>query len=98
MARGGAPGVVAPTPPPSAGGAAPPWPGRYLSYPPIMDGADVLEWQAQMDRRGWVIGVDGFYGGQSAEVCTAFQAEKGLGVDGCVGPETWAASWNAPVT
>jgi N-acetyl-anhydromuramyl-L-alanine amidase AmpD len=87
-----------PTPPP-AGGAAPPFPGRVLTLTnPMMSGADVRQWQGQMAARGWTIGVDGFYGNQSREVCTAFQREKGLGVDGQVGPQTWAASWNAPVT
>ena len=91
------PSTAAPTPPP-AGGQAPPWPGRYLTYPPEMQGEDVRTWQAQMDRRGWGIAVDGWYGGGSREVCSSFQLEKGLAADGVVGPDTWAASWNAPVT
>jgi len=98
---GGAPAApsapAAPAPSPG-GGAAPPWPGRYLKYPPVMAGEDVRTWQAQMRARGWSIGVDGQYGPQSADVCTKFQREKGLGVDGVVGPQTWAAAWTAPVT
>lgn len=76
----------------------PPWPGRLLRYPPIMRGEDVRTWQARMRERGWRIDVDGAYGPQSRQVCLAFQREKGLTVDGIVGPETWAASWTAPIT
>lgn len=76
----------------------PPWPGRYLRYPPIMRGDDVRTWQARMRKRGWNIDVDGAYGPRSREVCEAFQREKGLAVDGIVGPQTWAAAWTAPIT
>jgi N-acetylmuramoyl-L-alanine amidase/Putative peptidoglycan binding domain len=100
LAFGIAPPAAASSPPPTTGPApaAPPWPGRYLKYPPIMQGTDVHTWQAQMAARGWTIEVDGAYGSQSAAVCVAFQDEKGLPVDGVVGPQTWAAAWAAPVT
>ena len=42
--------------------------------------------------------VDGDYGPQSKDVCTRFQREKDLSVDGVVGPDTWAAAWTTPVT
>lgn len=91
--------VPAPQPPGEQTGAAPPWPGRYLSYPPVMQGTDVQTWQAQMAARGWELGVDGQYGPQSQGICIAFQTEKGLmPVDGIVGPDTWAAAWTAPIT
>lgn len=51
-----------------------------------------------MKNRGWSISVDGIYGPASASTCRKFQQEKGLSVDGIVGPQTWAAIWNAPVT
>lgn len=76
----------------------PPWPGRYLKYPPIMRGSDVRQWQARMRDRGWRIDVDGAYGPRSRDVATAFQREKRLAVDGVVGPETWRAAWTAPIT
>jgi peptidoglycan hydrolase-like protein with peptidoglycan-binding domain len=47
-------------------------------------------------KRGWKIAVDGTYGPPSEKVCRAFQEEKHLGVDGIVGPKTWAAAWTAP--
>lgn len=61
-------------------------------------GDAVTIWQRQMRRRGWTIGVDGAFGAESASVAAAFQADKGLHVDGKVGPDTWRASWAAPVT
>ncbi len=86
--------------PESANGAtaAPPFPGRTLTQPPVMRGADVRTWQRRMQVRGWVISADGDYGPQSEDVCRRFQREKGLAVDGEVGPRTWVASWQSPVT
>jgi hypothetical protein len=93
-----APPTPTPTPPPTTG-AAPPFPGRILTLTnPMMQGADVQQWQGQMRNRGWAIDVDGWYGNGSKTVCTQFQQEKGLQVDGQVGPQTWAAAWTAPVT
>jgi N-acetyl-anhydromuramyl-L-alanine amidase AmpD len=76
---------------------APRFPGRALTQPPPMHGADVKTWQTQMHKRGWKIAVDGTYGPPSEKVCRAFQEEKHLGVDGIVGPKTWAAAWTAPI-
>lgn len=96
-------GVVTPPVPPSvAPASAPAWPGRYLQYVAgrrLMSGSDVRQWQQRMRDRGWRIGVDGYYGQESAGVCRAFQTEKRLyPVDGIVGPVTWAAAWTSPVT
>lgn len=75
---------------------APPWPGRFLA---LMKGDDVHTWQDKMRKRGWTsLTVDGIYGTHSEEVCTAFQKEKRLNVDGIVGPQTWEATWKAPIT
>lgn len=59
---------------------------------------DVMLWQERMLIRGWLISVDGIYGPKSDSICHQFQAEKGLTVDGLVGPDTWAATWNSPIT
>lgn len=89
--------LVAPAP--STGAAtAPRWPGRELTQPPQMRGADVRTWQRRMQVRGWVISADGVYGPKSEDVCRRFQAQKGLRVDGVVGPATWRVSWEAPIT
>ncbi|HEX2312132.1 MAG TPA: peptidoglycan-binding protein [Thermomonospora sp.] len=84
--------------PSDPGTKAPRWPGRFLTQPPIMSGDDVRTWQRQMRRRGWRLDADGEYGPRSEEVCRAFQREKGLTVDGVVGPETWRLAWEAPIT
>lgn len=79
----------------------PPFPGRNLKYTKgkaMLRGADVRTWQARMRERGWRISVDGAYGPESAGVATRFQQEKGLTVDGIVGPQTWRASWVLPIT
>lgn len=81
------------------GPAAPAWPGRtFILRSPQMTGSDIRQWQQRMHDRGWTIGVDGMYGPESKSKCLAFQREKGLRVDGEVGPITWAATWTAPVT
>lgn len=74
----------------------PAFPGRAFGVGD--SGDDVRQWQQRMADRGWTIGVDGIFGPESENVCRQFQAEKGLDVDGIVGPNTWAASWTAPVT
>lgn len=74
------------------------WPGRFIMQPPEMHGSDVRRWQTRMRARGWMIAVDGAYGPASESVCRQFQAEKGLEVDGIVGPTTWHAAFAAPVT
>jgi hypothetical protein len=106
IAAGGVP--VAPAPPagsspapapPAAAGPGPAWPGRVLLVmTPYMSGGDVQTWQGQMRARGWGLAADGAYGPASASACRAFQTEKGLQVDGMVGPVTWGATWSAPVT
>lgn len=94
-------GVVTP-PVPHPGTSAPAWPGRYFQYTPgrsMVNGSDVRQWQQQMKNRGWQVGVDGWYGAQSASICRQFQTEKRLSpVDGIVGPNTWRATWEASIT
>jgi len=79
------------------GGGVPAWPGRHLRHKPdnLMRGDDVRMWQQRMADLGHEIAVDGIYGPQSARVAREFQQEKGLEVDGIVGPKTWEASWQA---
>ena len=103
-----------PPPPPSGGGAPGfPLPDGYY-YGPLdgprgsISGQHrndrpewregLSRWQSRMKERGWKIGADGQYGPQTKEVARQFQAEKRLGVDGLIGPGTWAAAWTAPVS
>jgi hypothetical protein len=89
----GAPPGDATIPPP---GGHPAFPGTLLSD--YTTGHGTATWQAQMGKRGWTISTDDQYGPQSASVARAFQQEKGLSVDGVVGPETWNAAYRLPVT
>jgi peptidoglycan hydrolase-like protein with peptidoglycan-binding domain len=76
---------------PPARNTGPAWPGRYLRD--YTSGSDARLWQQRMRDRGWPITVDGAYGPKSAATCRAFQQEKHLGVDGVVGPATWATTF-----
>jgi peptidoglycan hydrolase-like protein with peptidoglycan-binding domain len=93
-------GGSASKPPAGSGGSAPPLSVDYFgpAYGHNYTCGDVRTWQQQMQARGWTVGVDGKYGPQSEGVCEQFQAEKGLKVDGLVGPATWGAAWTAPLT
>jgi len=62
------------------------------------DQVNVSIWQAQMARRGWTLAADGIFGVASDQACRQFQQEKGVRVDGLVGPVTWGLAWTAPVT
>ncbi|MDQ1679759.1 MAG: resuscitation-promoting factor RpfA [Frankiaceae bacterium] len=59
--------------------------------------ADVRAWQAQMQRRGWVIAVDGMFGPQSSAVARAFQVQQHRRVTGAVDAPTWRLAWEAHV-
>lgn len=78
--------------------SAPAFPGPILIQPPVRRTETCRRWQQRMRERGWRITVDGWYGPASERVCRQFQTEKGLSVDGRVGPQTWAGAWTAPVT
>lgn len=91
--------------PPVPARPAPIFPGRILFYPqdPEIIGSDVLEWQRRMQLRGWIISADRVFGPQCEGVCRAFQRDSTahgwyLEEDGKVGPLTWAASWERPVS
>ena len=97
--------------PQGAPAAAPPFPYPAADYlalrsadPHCHSGKDpaeqasVSKWQAKMAERGWSIHSSGTFDGDSDRVCRQFQREKGLTVDGKVGPNTWRATWAAPVT
>lgn len=74
---------------------APPFPGKPLKLG--SSGSDVRAWQAQMRKRGWSIATDGQYGRSAADVCEAFQRQKGLNPTGEVDQATWVATWTAPL-
>lgn len=93
--------IIAPLQPPQIRSVAPRWPlpaGRYFGPGSVTRSASLGHWQRQMRRRGWTLRLDGIYGPQTADVARAFQREKGLTVDGLIGPKTWAAAFTAPIT
>lgn len=61
-------------------------------------GDAVRQVQQRLADRGWRIGVDGDFGPQTFRVVTGFQSDKGLEVDGIVGPITWGSLWTSPIT
>lgn len=90
-------GAVEPAPPaPPVPTDIPEWPGVYLRNG--VTGHGTATWQQRMAERGWNIMVDDIFGPQTDGVCRAFQSEKGLTVDGIVGPITWNAAWTEPIT
>ncbi|MFI5534720.1 peptidoglycan-binding protein [Kitasatospora sp. NPDC051853] len=74
----------------------PPFRGATLGRGDV--GPDVRTAQQRLKDRGWSIAVDGDFGPATEKVVRAYQAEKGLDVDGLIGPLTWASLWTAPVT
>lgn len=76
-----------------------PWlPNGVLLKQGTWNNDHVAIWQQRMKQRGWRITIDGDYGPQSSGIARQFQKEKRLEVDGVVGPKTWSASWEAPIT
>lgn len=89
---------TAPPPPPAPSAPAfPAWPGVYLQRGDVSDSVRVFQEQLK-DGRGWNLDVDGWFGVQTRQIVVKFQQEKGLEVDGIVGPSTWGAFWTSPVT
>jgi peptidoglycan hydrolase-like protein with peptidoglycan-binding domain len=54
-------------------------------------GADVQAIQYLLQYAGQSVAADGVFGATTVTAAKAFQAAKGLGVDGIVGPQTWGA-------
>jgi hypothetical protein len=85
-----------PTPTPRPVDQGPPFPGRVLKR--ALSGEDVRTYQARLIARGWNLGdsgADGDFGPITFNITVQFQAEKGLTVDGEVGPMTWDTAMRA---
>jgi hypothetical protein len=61
-------------------------------------------WGSQLGKRGWNLkrylpsGNDGFFGPEYRSLVEAFQRDQGLVVDGKLGPKTWKAAFENPVS
>lgn len=75
---------------------------NYPAFPAYLrkgsKGVYVRQIQQRLRDRGWNITVDGDFGPATDRIIRLFQKEKGLGIDGVVGPLTWKAIWLSPVT
>lgn len=77
-------------------GDVPRWPGRVLAHDenePMLHGEDVEVWQTKMERRGWTIDVDGWFGEQSAGVAKGYRRGTGLPAGDSVDRDTWDMTW-----
>lgn len=88
---------------PTSHSDTPPHPSwsRYITLTsPPTSGNDVVKWHQQMICRGWKLEGDeiGVFGPRSYEILKQFQQEKGLLVDGVLGPMSWNAAWELPIT
>lgn len=85
----------------------PNWPIFMVKTPLMRQHEAVHDWQRRMRQRGWhrvpsgtpyshhagaPLSTDGIYGPNCAAVAWAFQYEKGLTVDGKLGPQTWVCA------
>ena len=65
------------------------WPPRMICEG--MNGPDVAVLQALLKERGYTLsGTAGVFGTSTDKAVRNFQTERGLAVDGIVGPKTWA--------
>lgn len=84
---------------PVATGKHTPWPGKiFILTSPVMTDPDISEWKEQMVKRGWKLPVNDNFDVAAREVLTKFQREKGLKVDGQLGPSSWNAAWALAVS
>lgn len=60
---------------------------------PYMEGEDIRAWQTQMNWFQYKLDVDGVYGPLCEAACKDLQFKRDLEIDGIVGPETWAETF-----
>lgn len=76
------------------GSAVPPvWPGFYITYSRNRTANAVRTWEIRMKQNGWPIEVDGFYSDYDMDICRQLQHQAGITVNGVIGPQTWAATF-----
>jgi peptidoglycan hydrolase-like protein with peptidoglycan-binding domain len=78
----------------------PVWPNRYLHLG-MRDKDDkgaIHVAQRRLRDRRWRITVNGSFGSQTEGIVKQFRRQKHLEIDGEIGPFTWNALWEAPIT
>ena len=60
-------------------------------------GEAVVQLQKELNEHGYHVAIDGDFGPKTLEAVKSFQSNKGLEVDGVVGPNTWEELIKAPV-
>lgn len=71
----------------------PVWPGYSITTSINSTAPGVIVWEREMASRGWDVTVDGIYSAADARVCQIFQSSAGIQVDGVIGAQTWAATF-----
>jgi peptidoglycan hydrolase-like protein with peptidoglycan-binding domain len=69
------------------------WPGYLITVGVNDRSPGVSTWQLRMRQNGWPITVDGIYDNYDMDVCRFMQSVAGIQVDGVVGPQTWAVTF-----
>ncbi|MFF2652058.1 peptidoglycan-binding protein [Streptomyces sp. NPDC058045] len=65
------------------------WPGLISTVREGDSGDAVRAAQTALNKFGYGLAVDGEFGSGTASAVTSFQGDKGLSVDGVIGPDTW---------
>jgi len=74
-------------------GMAPVFPGRIISVG--VSGSDVVQWKDEMRRSGYSCTPGDTYNSDDSDICRVMQSRAGIQVDGVVGPQTWAATFES---
>lgn len=74
------------------GDTAPLYPGSLMGLG--ASGAGVTSWQQRVRDLGYSIAVDGTISSSDVEIIRTVQRRYGLSVDGVIGPQTWAATFD----
>lgn len=72
---------------------APIWPGTYICGSNNMSAPDREVWAAEAQRKGYAVTSDGACSSSNQGYIRRLQADRGIQVDGVVGPQTWAATF-----
>lgn len=72
---------------------APIWPGTYICGANNMSAGDRQVWAAEAQAKGYPVTSDGACSSYNDNLIERLQADAGIQVDGVVGPQTWAATF-----